>query len=469
MSGAVLKEGWMTKQGGKIKTWKKRWFTIVGQTVSYYDKPGKKLMGTLDLALATGVESAPECKKQPAFKVIIPSARTYYIVANTQEECQDWINAMKSAMSGGSKPSATPSSGTPAPAAAPAAAAPAAGAAPSSKPKPVIENYQILRVLGRGTYGKVQLVRSKIDGKLYALKTMGKRLLEETEQVAQTMVEKDVLMKSSHPFLVGAHEAFQTPQKIFMVLDYVPGGELFGRLKEEGRFHEDRARLYAAEIALGIGELHKRGFIYRDLKPENILIDAKGHIKLTDFGLVKTHMFGNATTGTFCGTPEYIAPEMLTQAPYTKSVDWWSFGIVVFEMLTGLPPFYDENTNNMYRMVLQEQVVFPPSMSPEAVNFISKLLEKDPALRLGNGEEDVEEIKRDPWFESINWQDVLEKKTTPEWVPNIKDEADTSWFDPEFTAEPAAISFEDESLIAQSTQQSFEGFTCAADSPMDKI
>lgn len=465
----------MTKQGGKIKTWKKRWFTIVGKTVSYYDKPGKKLMGQLDLNQATGVEMAPECKKQPAFKVIIPSVRTYYIVANTKEECQEWIDAIKAAMAGGSAPAPAPAASSPSPSPAPAAAKPAEEAEPAAAPaaapkaKPGIENYQVLKVLGRGTYGKVQLVRSKLDNKLYALKTMGKRLLEETEQVQQTMIEKDVLLKTAHPFLVSAHATFQTPEKIFMVLDYVPGGELFGRLKEEGKFNENRARLYAAEIALGIGALHSRGFIYRDLKPENILVDAEGHLKLTDFGLVKTQMFGNATTATFCGTPEYIAPEMLTQAPYTKSVDWWSYGILVFEMLTGLPPFYDENTNNMYRMILQEQVNFPSWMSSDAVQFISKLLEKDPSMRLGNGDDDVEEIKNDPWFASIDWDRVLEKKYEPEWVPNIKNDLDTSLFDQEFTAEPAAISFEDASLIDQSTQLSFQGFTCAADSPMDRI
>ena len=452
-----IKEGWLTKQGGKIKTWKKRWFALEGTVLSYAEKQGKKLKGSMDLSHATSVEHAPDCKKQPAFKVIIPSVRTYYIVGSTKEECQEWIDAIKSVL---------PSVKSTAPA--PAAAA-ASESTPDADGKPSLDNYDVLKVLGRGTYGKVQLVRSKLDGKVYAMKTMGKRLLEETEQIEQTIIEKDVLLMTRHPFLVSAHATFQTPQKIFMVLDYVPGGELFGRLKEEGKFSENRVRLYAAEMALGIGALHSRGLIYRDLKPENILIDAQGHIRLTDFGLVKTHMFGDSTTTTFCGTPEYIAPEMLNQQPYTKVVDWWSFGIIIFEMLTGLPPFYDENTNKMYRMILQDKVVFPPNLNATAVDLISKLLEKDPSVRLGGGDGDVEEIKKHPFFESLNWDDVLEKKYTPEWVPDIKNDLDTSNFDQEFTAEPAAISFEDESLIDTSTQLSFQGFTCAPESALDKI
>lgn len=447
------KEGWLTKQGGAIKTWKRRWFTLSGAILSYAEKQGKKPKGSIELSSTAVIDHAPDCKRQPAFKIAIQGGRTYYIVGATKAECQEWIDAIRKAA--GQNPSS------------PAAPAQPAPSGPGAKPS--LDNYEIIKVLGRGTYGKVQLVRSKSDNKIYALKTMGKRLLEETDQVEQTLVEKEVLLKTRHPFLVSAHAAFQTPEKIFLVIDYVPGGELFNRLKEEGKFSESRTRLYAAEIALGLGAMHSHGLLYRDLKPENILIDADGHLRLTDFGLVKTQMFGDSTTGTFCGTPEYIAPEMLTQQPYTKVVDWWSFGIIVFEMLTGLPPFYDENTNKMYRMVLHDQVVFPPYLSPEAVDLISKLLDKDPAHRLGGSEEDVEEIKRHPFFKPINWDDVLAKKYTPEWIPSIKGELDVSNFDMEFTAEPAAISYEDESLIAQSTQQSFEGFTCAPESALDKI
>ena len=254
-----------------------------------------------------------------------------------------------------------------------------------------------------------------------------------------------------------------------MVLDYVPGGELFGRLKEEGRFSENRTILYAAEILLGLGHLHKLGFVYRDLKPENILVDANGHLKITDFGLVKTNMNVNSTTRTICGTPEYIAPEMLQQHPYTKSVDWWSYGVLVFEMLTGLPPFYDDNTNKMYRLIISGSINYPSYVSSNAKDFISKLLDRNPSTRLGASEEDVEEIKRHPFFSSLNWNDVFEKKYKPEWVPDMKSETDTHLFDEQFTQEDAAVSFEDESLLDQKTQNEFIGFTCTKDNELDNL
>jgi len=444
------KEGWIMKQGGVIKTWKKRWFILNGSSISYYEKKGSKEIGRIDLKIASEISLAPECKKQPAFKIVTPD-RTYYLTTETSQEASDWIKALGQARGDSS-------------------ASKVAAAVPKVTTKKVsIEDFDIISVIGRGTYGKVQLIRNKADKKLYALKTMSKHLLEESEQIEQTLTERDVLLKTVHPFLVAAHFTFQTPEKIFMVLDYVPGGELFGRLKEEGKFSENRVRLYAAEILLGLGQLHSLGFVYRDLKPENILVDAEGHLKITDFGLVKAKMNGNSTTSTFCGTPEYIAPEMLQQQPYTKSVDWWSFGILIFEMLTGLPPFYDENTNKMYRMIINDPIDFPDDMSPEAQDLISKLLDRNPATRLGAGPTDVEEIKSHRFFAPLRWPDVMSRKIEPEWKPEISNATDTRNFDEEFTQEAAAVSFEDPSLIGATTQKEFEGFTCTQDSALDGI
>ncbi|KAH0793265.1 AGC family protein kinase [Histomonas meleagridis] len=453
-----VKEGWLSKQGGLIKTWKKRWFSLVGSTLHYSEKQGKKEQGYIDLKPASTVELAPESKKQPAFKIVVPGSRTFLLLAPNKAECQAWVDVCEKARIAAQPKAETQNKSQS-----------SAPSTPKVQERVSLDDFDLIRVLGRGTYGKVQLVRFKRDHELYAMKTMSKRLLEETEQIEQTITERNVLLKTKHPFLVSAHYTFQTPQKIFMVLDYVPGGELFGRLKDEGRFSEKRTILYAAEILLGLGALHKLGFIYRDLKPENILVDAKGHLKITDFGLVKTHMNAQTTTTTFCGTPEYIAPEMLQQQPYTRSVDWWSYGILVFEMLTGLPPFYDENTNKMYRMILTEQVVFPSYISQDAKDFISRLLDRNPSTRMGASEEDAEEIKRHPFFSSLNFDDVLNKRYTPEWIPVMKNETDTHNFDEEFTQEEAAVSFEDESLLDQSTQQEFVGFTCTQDSALDDI
>jgi serine/threonine protein kinase len=454
-----VKEGWLSKQGGGLmKTWNKRWFRLQGKTFSYYEKPGKKEQGQIELAEASEVSAAPDCKRQPAFKVVVPSLRTYYLQADNKADCDSWIATLSKVIST-SKPAASSS---------PAASAPGAakpGAAAADKPHVNADSFEILKVLGRGTYGKVQLVRSKIDGQLYAMKTMVKKMLEENEQVEQTLIEKDVLLKTRHPFLVSAHASFQTPKKIYLVIDYVPAGELFGRLKEEGKFSEARARLYAAEIALGLGALHAVGFVYRDLKPENVLVDGQGHLKLTDFGLVKTQMNGSdATTTTFCGTPEYIAPEMLQQKPYTKAVDWWSFGILVFEMLTGLPPFYHENTNKMYRMILQDPITYPSYLSKVSKDFIGALLNRDPAARLGGGSGGVEDVKGHPFFSSLKWDDVMGKKIKPEWVPKMASADDTHLFDQEFTQEAAIDSYADDAVLDQDTQAQFQGFTCVQDS-----
>ncbi|OHS99694.1 AGC family protein kinase [Tritrichomonas foetus] len=324
-----------------------------------------------------------------------------------------------------------------------------------------LDDFEFIRVIGRGSYGKVSLVRYKENGKLYALKSMSKRLLAEDNNIHQILIEREVLFKNQHPFLVSAHFAFQTDAKVFIVLDYVPGGELFGRLKIEGRISESRARLYAAEILLGLAHLHRHGFIYRDMKPENILVDADGHLKVTDFGFAKTNITReDQTTNTFCGTPEYLAPEVLRQQPYTRSVDWWSFGVILYEMLSGMPPFFDSNPKKMYMGILFEPIQFPNYFSRRAIDLVMKLMDRDPKRRLGAGPSDAEEIKAHPFFEGLNWDDVVARKTVPQWVPPMENPTDTSNFDVEFTAEPTAISFEDPSLIPVDAQAAFVDFTC---------
>lgn len=433
---SVLKDGWMTKQGGFIKTWKKRWFVLEGTMLSYYVKPDGKMKGQIDISASKVISTAPECRRQPAFKINIPGVRTYYIVPKTPEEVREWITELEKVRDA------------------------------KGVPEPVktvsLQDFEIIRCIGKGSYGIVQLVRNKNDGQLYAMKTMSKQVIAEYQQVDQAITERNVLLRTVHPFLVSAHFSFQSPTNIFLILDYIPGGELFNRLKEEIKFNEARTRLYAAEILLGIGHLHSLGFIYRDLKPENILVDAEGHLKITDFGLVKTDMKSDTTTQTMCGTPEYLAPEMIQQQPYTMAVDWWSFGVLVYEMLVGLPPFYNKNASKMYRAILSSEVGFPPGTPEDAKDLITKLLEKDPAKRLGSGPDDYIDIKRHRWFDDIDWDAVLERRTEPEWRPIIESETDTSNFEAAFTENTAQIDEDDEKLIPAAAQSAFVNFTAVS-------
>jgi tRNA A-37 threonylcarbamoyl transferase component Bud32 len=449
------KEGYLSKQGGALKRWKKRWFVLDGQRLVYSEKPGKKENGAIDLAHLGSVTSAMDGKR-PVLKLNVIGQKTYVLAGETAKEVDEWVAALSNIAKAASAAK---------PAAAAAGAAKPAAAASAGPPahKPTIDDYLVLSVLGKGSFGTVQLVRSKLDRQLYAMKMLDKRVLQETDQVGQTLTERDVLFKLQHPFCVAAHATFQTPDMIVMVLDYIPGGELFGRLKEEGNFNESRARLYAAELALALGHLHAHGFVYRDLKPENILVDRQGHLKITDFGLVKPQMTdANATTNTFCGTPEYIAPEILQQQPYTKSVDWWSFGIVLYEMLAGIPPFYDENTNRMYRRIIQEAIKYPADFPPKARDLVGLLCDRNPSTRLGASERDVEEIKAHPFFEGLSWERVFKREYTPEWVPQIANEQDTQFFDQDALDGPSA-EVAAGTVVRADTQNQFVGFTCTDD------
>jgi serine/threonine protein kinase len=440
---STSKEGWLSKQGGMLKGWKKRWYSLQGSRLVYAEKQGKKELGFIDISRVTSAESGTEGKR-PVVKLTIPS-RTYILAADNPKDVQEWVSLLAPKASSGPFPPPSPG--------------------PAHKPS--LDDYLVLSTIGKGSFGTVQLVRSKLDRKLYAMKLMEKKLLQETDQVAQTITEKKVLFEVTNPFCVSAHATFQTPDLIVMVLDYVPGGELFGRLKDEGKFSEARTRLYAAELALAIGHLHSHGFIYRDLKPENILVDADGHLKITDFGLVKPQMVGaDATTSTFCGTPEYIAPEMLQQQPYTKAVDWWSLGILIYEMLAGIPPFYDENVNRMYRRIIGETIQYPSDFPPKARDLVNALCDRNPATRLGGSERDVEEIKGHPFFDVLSWEMVVKKQCTPEWIPRIANEQDTQFFDQE-ALEGQAAEIAAGTVVLAATQDQFKGFTCTEDSVLE--
>ncbi|GBG33972.1 Protein kinase, putative [Hondaea fermentalgiana] len=322
------------------------------------------------------------------------------------------------------------------------------------------DDFQLLKVVGRGSFGKVMMVRKKGDtdkNRVFAMKVLRKEAIIKRNQVEHTKAEREILEEIKHPFLMGLHFAFQTESKLYLVMDYLTGGELFFHLKNERRFRESRARFYTAEIALGLGHLHSKNIIYRDLKPENILLDSEGHIKLTDFGLSKRYTEGTQAQ-TFCGTPEYLAPEVITGVGHGKEVDWWSLGILLFEMLVGLPPFYSENVSLMYNLIQVGDLRIPSFVSRPAAHLISGLLQRDPADRLGAGPEDVENIKATEFFQTIDWEALYNRNIEPEFIPRTKGATDTSNFDAEFTNEPVVDSVVPPSALSANAAE-FKGFT----------
>jgi serum/glucocorticoid-regulated kinase 2 len=282
-----------------------------------------------------------------------------------------------------------------------------------------IEDFDLLKVVGKGSFGKVMQVKKKDTQRVYALKTIRKAHIISRSEVAHTLAERSVLSQINNPFIVPLKFSFQSPEKLYLVLAFVNGGELFHHLQKEQRFDINRSRFYTAELLCALECLHGFNVIYRDLKPENILLDYSGHIALCDFGLCKLDMKDEDRTNTFCGTPEYLAPELLLGQGYTKTVDWWTLGVLLYEMLTGLPPFYDENTNEMYRKILSEPLHFPgPEIVPPAAkDLLTKLLERKPEKRMGvNG---ASEIKAHPFFHSIDWRKLLQRKYEPTFKPNV--------------------------------------------------
>uniref|UniRef100_A0A8C6V5K5 Uncharacterized protein n=1 Tax=Neogobius melanostomus TaxID=47308 RepID=A0A8C6V5K5_9GOBI len=304
--------------------------------------------------------------------------------------------------------------------------------------KPSDFNY--LKLIGKGSFGKVLLARHRTRGGYYAVKVLEKDFIVKRKEQRHVMVERSVLLKGlEHPFLVGLHFSFQTPNTLYFVLDYVNGGELFFHLQREGSFPEARSSFYAAEMALALGYLHSLKIVYRDLKPENILLDCDGHVKLTDFGLCKEGVAVGGVMHTFCGTPEYLAPEVLLGQPYSHAVDWWSLGSVLFEMLFSLPPFYSHNKADMFENILHAPLKFPSGASEAAQSLLQGLLERDVTKRLGESC-DMEELQQHSFFASINWDDLLAKKIKPPFIPNVSGPCDICYIDPEFTVQPVPAS-----------------------------
>ncbi|PRP85630.1 hypothetical protein PROFUN_06419 [Planoprotostelium fungivorum] len=409
------KSGFLTKQGGTIKTWKERWCVLKNNKIYYsksQDKEGEK--GHIDLEGLKPADVRISDKKKCSFEIKTP-ARVFYMIASSDSERDEWIRCIAASV-------ATAGDG-------------------NSKKKVGLQDFDLLNVIGKGAFGKVLQVRRKKDGKLFAMKILNKKNILESNELEHTRTEKNVLQKvcaeyssptnSSqvvHPFLVNLHCSFQSADKLYFVMDWVNGGELFHHLQKERRFSPERAKFYCAEIVLGLEYLHNHGIIYRDLKPENLLLTAEGHICMTDFGISKEGLISeDDKTTTFCGTPEYLAPEVLQGKPYNKNVDWWSFGTLMHEMLTGLPPFYAKDVQEMYKKIIHQELILPSTMDPDTKDIILKLLIRDPSKRLS----DPKQIKAHKYFQGIDWDLLFRKEIKPSFVPSVSGAADVSQVDKE--------------------------------------
>ncbi|KAB2105775.1 Serine/threonine-protein kinase [Alternaria gaisen] len=347
------------------------------------------------------------------------------------------------------------------------------------------EDFEILKLIGKGTFGQVFQVRKRDTRRIYAMKVLSKKVIVQKKEVAHTLGERNILVRTAmadSAFIVGLKFSFQTPSDLYFVTDYMSGGELFWHLQREGRFQEGRAKFYIAELILALQHLHEHNIVYRDLKPENILLDANGHIALCDFGLSKANLTENATTNTFCGTTEYLAPEvLLDEHGYTKMVDFWSLGVLVFEMCCGWSPFYAEDTQQMYKNIAFGKVRFPrDALSTEGRNFVKGLLNRNPKHRLG-ATRDAEELKAHPFFADIDWDALGKKNVVPPFKPKLKGELDVSNFDPEFTnalngagslnARAAALASgvnPASTPLSPTMQANFAGFTFTDQSTMEQ-
>ncbi|CAK9787244.1 hypothetical protein CC85DRAFT_73077 [Cutaneotrichosporon oleaginosum] len=326
-----------------------------------------------------------------------------------------------------------------------------------------LDDFNFLAVLGKGNFGKVMLAEERMTSNLYAIKVLKKEFIIENDEVESTQSEKRVFLAAAeerHPFLLGLHSCFQTETRVYFVMDYISGGDLMLHIQRK-QFTLRQAKFYACEVLLALQYFHSKGIIYRDLKLDNILLTLDGHVKVADYGLCKEDMWHGRTTTTFCGTPEFMAPEILQEQPYGRAVDWWAFGVLTYEMLLGQSPFRGDDEDEIFDAIIEDEPLYPITMPRDAVSLLQRLLTRDPMRRLGAGESDAEEIKRHQFFADVNFDDVYHKRIPPPYFPTIGNATDTSNFDQEFTREQPTLTPVHTQLTAKD-QAEFAGFSWIA-------
>uniref|UniRef100_A0A8C1XZZ1 Protein kinase C n=1 Tax=Cyprinus carpio TaxID=7962 RepID=A0A8C1XZZ1_CYPCA len=325
-----------------------------------------------------------------------------------------------------------------------------------------LEDFSFIKVLGKGSFGKVMLAELRGTDEVYAVKVLKKDVILQDDDVDCTMTEKRILaLARKHPYLTQLYCCFQTKDRLFFVMEYVNGGDLMFQIQRSRKFDEARSRFYAAEVTSALMFLHQNGVIYRDLKLDNILLDAEGHCKLADFGMCKEGILDGITTTTFCGTPDYIAPEILQELEYGPSVDWWALGVLMYEMMAGQPPFEADNEDDLFESILHDDVLYPVWLSKEAVSILKAFMTKSPSKRLGcvvsQGLDEA--IKVHPFFKEIDWLLLEQRKIKPPFKPRIKTKRDVNNFDQDFTREEPVLTPVEDAIIKQINQDEFKGFS----------
>ncbi|XP_059781778.1 serine/threonine-protein kinase N2 isoform X3 [Balaenoptera ricei] len=329
-----------------------------------------------------------------------------------------------------------------------------------------LQDFRCCAVLGRGHFGKVLLAEYKHTNEMFAIKALKKGDIVARDEVDSLMCEKrifETVNSVRHPFLVNLFACFQTKEHVCFVMEYAAGGDLMMHIHTDV-FSEPRAVFYAACVVLGLQYLHEHKIVYRDLKLDNLLLDTEGFVKIADFGLCKEGMGFGDRTSTFCGTPEFLAPEVLTETSYTRAVDWWGLGVLIYEMLVGESPFPGDDEEEVFDSIVNDEVRYPRFLSTEAISIMRRLLRRNPERRLGAGEKDAEDVKKHPFFRLIDWSALMDKKVKPPFVPTIRGREDVSNFDDEFTSEaPILTPPREPRILSEEEQEMFRDFDYIAD------
>lgn len=326
--------------------------------------------------------------------------------------------------------------------------------------KYTIEDFHFIKVLGKGSFGKVLLAELKDTEYYYAVKCLKKDVVLEDDDVECTLIERKVLaLGTNHPYLCHLFATFQTDSHLFFVMEYLNGGDLMFHIQQSGRFPETRARFYAAEIVSGLKFLHKRGIVYRDLKLDNILLDFDGHVRIADFGMCKLQIYLEKTADTFCGTPDYMAPEIIKGLKYNQTVDWWSFGVLLYEMLIGQSPFSGCDEDELFWSICNEMPSYPRFLSQQALTILTRLLDKDAKSRLGGAECMHGDIRDQEFFSPIHWDKLERRELEAPFKPRVRHPLDTQYFDRAFTGERPRLTAVEPHVLRSMDQGPFRGFS----------